>query len=219
MRIILILFILGAYLNIVKAQFGYRVDLTRHSYQQKAAVIKDVTKVQINSFGIQIGTEYWFRLKNYRVEFLPGIHLATDFGKNSVYQNYEITDIQLLGLFPILLYPLSFKDDCNCPTFKKQGSKLNKGFHFILQPGMAVNRRNVNHDSITTSSTVLIPIVGIGAGLDFGLNRLLTLTPFIMYTAYINDLIKATEKLEVKTKHQSINIGLRMRIHSNRKKF
>lgn len=203
----------------VIAQLGYEVDLTRHTYKQLDGSLSSVPDVDITSFGVQVGCQYWFRLKRQRVEFIPGFHIAADLGTQSEFHNYGITNVQGIVAFPVLIYPFSFKDDCNCPTFKKQGNVINKGLHLIIHTSATFNKRNVEHDSVSTNTSAFVPSIGIGAGLDLGISRILTLTPFIIYQKYIRDKLETIENHEVIVSHESLNIGVRLRITQNRRKY
>ena len=82
--------------------------------------------------GIQFGIDYWARLKNYRVEFLPELNFSrfTRFWAN---EDGVITEEKINSNFLGLhlntnFYVFDFKGDCDCPTFSKQGNDLQKGF-------------------------------------------------------------------------------------------
>jgi len=134
--------------------------------------------------GFKVGIDYWFRLKKRRVEFTPEFnfsHFKTQYTsskdedftfKSNVYGLHLNTNI----------YPLNFKDDCNCPTFKKDGQLIEKGFHFILSPGVNYFDLSINKDAYKTSDIVFS--AGLGVGLDIGLNDYLTVTPMAMYHRY-----------------------------------
>lgn len=218
MRCVLLLLGLIFCSNRIVAQVGYQLDFSRHTYNLNGSGIHSPNE-SIHSLGGEIGIQYWWRLKNRRVEFIPGFHIATDNGRKNSLQNYDLTSIQAALLVPVLIYPLSFKDDCNCPTFKKQGTLIKKGLHFIVQPGLTVNRRNIAQDSISTSGVTTSVVLGIGAGLDLGLNRSLTLTPFILYQTYLNDKIMKDEHTKLEAAHNNLQAGLRIRINHSKSRF
>ncbi|MFN8281225.1 MAG: hypothetical protein U0V49_13180 [Saprospiraceae bacterium] len=218
MRCIILILVLIFCSNWMNAQVGYQLDFSRHAYQLNGSSSNSPNE-SLHSLGGEIGIQYWWRLKNRRVEFTPGFHIATDIGRKNSFQNYNLTNIQAALLVPVQIYPLSFKDDCNCPTFKKQGTFFKKGLHFIVQPGLSVNRRNIAHDSIATSDVTITVVLGIGAGLDIGLNRSLTLTPFVLYQIYLNDKIMIDDHTVLETGHNSIHAGLRLRIHQSKSRF
>lgn len=129
----------------------------------------------------KIGIDYWFRLKKVRVEFSPEVNFSQfkdDYSPN-LDDNYDFK-ANVFGLhLNTNIYPLNFKDDCNCPTFKKDGQILDKGFHFILSPGLNYYDLKINDDSYATSDLVFS--AGLGVGLDVGLTDYITLTPMVMY--------------------------------------
>lgn len=145
--------------------------------------------------GYKIGIDYWFRLKKVRVEFTPELNfsqfkeeytspLDDQFTfKNNIYGLHLNTNI----------YPLNFKDDCNCPTFKKDGQVIEKGFHFIISPGVNYFDLSINKDEYQTNDIVFS--AGLGIGLDVGLTDYMTITPLVMYHRYFDadweDLDKA----------------------------
>ncbi|MEP7195612.1 MAG: hypothetical protein ABI851_03785 [Saprospiraceae bacterium] len=214
MRAVSLILILLCFQKTISSQIGYELNLSSHNLYQKQSN-RNPNPVDIQSYGLQLGGQYWFRLKNYRVEFIPGIHLGTEFSQKKNYSSYKITDVHLLTSIPLLIYPLNFKEDCNCPTFKKSGKKFEKGFHLIVQPGLSFNRRNINHDSVTLVKNNMTPILGLGAGMDIGINRLMTITPFILYSIYFNDCLLKTEKEIIEIQHHSINVGVRIRLYKN----
>lgn len=125
--------------------------------------------------GNEIALGYWFRLPKKRVEFLPTIYYA---GSNSPSSPVEGGAIKLqeYGLeFKVNIYPFDFGGDCDCPTFGKQGPKLEKGFFVQLAPGysfydLGLSEAGLNGGNGFTYSG--------GIGLDIGVTNLLTITPY-----------------------------------------
>lgn len=201
------------------SQIGYQIDLSRHTIVQKSTPSGLTPKVDLKTYGAMFGSQYWFRLKNYRLEFIPGAHIGAVFNTAKDVKDYEIKDIYFLMDIPALLYPLKFKEDCNCPTFKKEGNILEKGFHIIGQAGFALNFRSLNHDSISVSKTTFTPVLGAGFGLDIGINKSLTLTPFILYTSFFTDFLGRSDFDRIDISHHSLNAGLRLKIYKPKSKF
>ncbi len=150
--------------------------------------------------GYKVGLEYWFRLKKVRVEFTPELN----FSQFKTQYTSPIDDVynfkqNIYGFhLNTNIYPLSFKDDCNCPTFKKDGQVIEKGFHIILSPGINYFDLSINKDSYKTNDIVFS--AGLGVGLDIGLTDFLTITPVVMYHRYFEveweDLDKALNYLD-----------------------
>lgn len=110
---------------------------------------------------------YQTRLSRVRLEFLPGIH----------YQKYWTREhsTEAAGLIvPVLLYPLDFLNDCDCPTFSKKGEWFKKGFYFKVTPAWSSFTRSAEPLSSVFST-------GAGAGIDFGLSDFITFSPFLEY--------------------------------------
>lgn len=136
--------------------------------------------------GIQFGVDYWFRLKNYRVEFLPELSYSrfariynVDEGKEDYFTS------QFLGLhFNTNFYIFNFKGDCDCPTFSKEGNSLEKGFFIQLAPGVDYIFNSYTSDDESQKANDIVPSIGIGIGVDFGLTDLLTVTPMVKIHHY-----------------------------------
>ncbi|MFT5384128.1 MAG: hypothetical protein ACI8VT_003263 [Saprospiraceae bacterium] len=173
--------------------------------------------------GYKVGLDYWFRLKKVRVEFTPELNFSQFKAeytspiddkytlKNNIYGFHLNTNI----------YPLSFKDDCNCPTFKKDGQVIEKGFHIILSPGVNYFDMSINKDDYKTKDVVFS--AGLGVGLDVGLAEYITITPLVLYHRYFNadweDLDKALNYLDelpanasTTTSFNQFFFGVRLRI-------
>jgi len=145
---------------------------------------------QILKNSLEFGVNYWFRLKNKRVEFLPEISYALasqEFGASSFV--VDIASAERSAIYFNLntqIYPLDFEGDCNCPTFSKDGNLIKKGFYWLISPGIGYH--NVNTSFSIPAETIdveetgqLKPRLGIGAGLDIGIKDFLTVSPFILY--------------------------------------
>lgn len=124
-----------------------------------------------DSFDWEVGNEfalgYWFRLKNKRIEFIPTVYYAgTSAGE---------LDLQELGAaFNVNIYPFDFGGDCDCPTFGKQGPKLEKGFFIQLTPGYARYQLESPVADFESSGGFTF---GAGVGLDIGVTNFLTISP------------------------------------------
>jgi len=142
--------------------------------------ILDENNIQQN--GLHLGVEYGFRLKNKRLEFHPAIGYRFA-GKKEQY-SAQISSIDLD--FNTSIYPFDFGGDCDCPTFSKDGNLIKKGFFLELQPG--VGRQTLERiivvpdDDYIFNSEKIIWKLGIGAGLDIGLSKQITITPLVAHT-------------------------------------
>lgn len=126
--------------------------------------------------GWSAGLEYAFALRNTRLEFVPEANLTR-------YQadvlDLGALDANLISLFfNVRAYILDLKGDCQCPTFSKNGTTLTKGFYLELSPGYTMLLSNIQTSDVLYKGRSTNPSIALGAGLDFGLSKKLTLTPF-----------------------------------------
>lgn len=143
-------------------------------------------QIELLGEGPAFGVDYWFRLKNYRIEFLPELNIGlykADLGQNIT------TKVGLASLFfNTHFYLFDMKGDCDCPTFSKQGPKLEKGFYLELSPGLSwIHKKVVDAEGSEPEALQhksFSPSIGIGAGLDIGISDLVTVTPHIGYRYY-----------------------------------
>lgn len=178
-----------------KAQFGLNARYIKPNFS-------DVENENIVKFGIGGGIDYWFRLKTKRIEFMPEIG----------YENFE-TNIPGLKMnsfyfmFKTNFYLLNFNEDCNCPTFSKDGNTISKGFFISIAPEV----KSFTTEFIEKESTIVGGVV-LGAGIDFGITELLTITPNVGYeiTSNIND-----------ASYSALQLGIRtgFRFNNGKKKF
>lgn len=127
--------------------------------------------------GPTIGLDYWFRLKNYRVEFMPELNYSR-FTATPVAQLETQLDAYSF-FFNVHFYWLDFLGDCDCPTFSKAGNSLEKGFFLRLSPGISwLQQAYVLNDQRRETNT-WAPSLGAGAGFDFGLSDLVTVSPLV----------------------------------------
>ncbi len=123
-----------------------------------------------------LGIDYWFRLKQKRIEFQPTIQYA-DYGGI-----YEVRQVGLL--LHASIYPFDLDGDCNCPTFSKENELIKKGFYVRLTPGFghwAASAQKVRGFETADDLSVILPEIGLGIGLDIGISNLFTLTPQLRY--------------------------------------
>lgn len=144
--------------------------------------------------GWSLGLDYWVRLKNYRVEFLPELNYS-QFKKEGQtgYTNPADFSNRFYSFFlNTNIYPFDFAGDCNCPTFSKQGQFLKKGFFLQVSPGITYLQGKVTFEQPvvenekTFESTALAASIGAGAGLDIGISDFMTLTPMLSLRYFPN---------------------------------
>ncbi len=176
--------------------------------------------------GIQFGVDYWFRLKNYRVEFVPELSYSRF---KRIYNLDEVKEdnfnSQFLGLhFNTNFYVFDLKGDCDCPTFSKEGNSLEKGFFIQVAPGVDYIFNSYISDGTSQKSNDIVPSIGIGIGIDFGLTDLLTVTPMVKVHQYfgaewdeLNTIYEPTQSISEELNKNNITqlfaglrIGLRL---------
>lgn len=166
--------------------------------------------------GYAAALNYWFRLKNQRIEFLPEIS----------YEKYEATsrtssvEHRILGFyFNTNVYPFDFKGDCNCPTWSKSGNFFSKGFFIQVSPGVQYFNNRFTADVLYEDETFGWTI-GAGAGIDLGVTEFLTITPIIKtyYSPGINwsnlpDLYSnpVSADSSIRQLYAGIKLGFRLR--------
>ena len=125
--------------------------------------------------GYAVGLDYWFRLKNYRIEFSPELNYA--WFSESLAGGPDL-QYQYFSLFVNTnFYFLDFTGDCDCPTFSKQGTFLDKGLFLQLSPGLSSINVSIDEPDRKDLFNEIVPSIGFGLGFDLGVSDLLTITP------------------------------------------
>lgn len=201
-------------------QFGISAKYNNNSYKEWNNTVADqFSDPNFFSSSLEFGLNYWLRLKNRRIEFLPEITYSksetTDLSNFVDLESHSLTSYGFN--LNVQVYPLDFEGDCDCPTWSKDGNLIDKGFYWLLSPGyyqgkLATQSSSINTDEITISGLKL----GVGAGLDIGLNDLITISPFAMYQLYFgNDwltlpqLYSLDSNSETNTNNNQIQLGVR----------
>lgn len=186
-----------------------------------------------NSFlssSIEYGLNYWLRLKNQRIEFLPELTYgkmdATSFDASQDIYQAELTRIGLN--VNVQIYPLDFFNDCNCPTFSKDGNFVTKGFYWLVAPGVTSNAKKISYTVIesggearktASSDSNITPHIGVGMGLDIGVADIFTISPFLMYNlSFGHDWpelynvypVRPDETADTSSNISAFNVGLRL---------
>jgi hypothetical protein len=181
---ILVLLTLGFVLP-TSGQFGLNLSYTSPANSPDwDEAIADEDGLQ--SAGMGVALDYWFRLKNYRVEFLPEIGASWGAASRTIVDagvvgpvDADARWLQYHLLVNINLYPFDFEGDCNCPTFGKDGGVFKKGF--FLQAGAGASALRTEIEQYSDQNSSIAGIFHVGAGLDIGAGEYLTLTPWVRY--------------------------------------
>jgi len=206
MKILVTLFLLGAFSINSLAQVALSAR-----YLSNSSEARDEYTAAESGFdsGFEVGIGYWFRLKNKRMEFTPELSYAQMNG--STYSN---TSLALNA--NILIYPLDFHSDCDaCPTFSKDGGLIKKGFYWIISPGVW-QFDSENPVLPLEKQSSLTYRLGVGAGLDFGVTNLLTVSPFAMYNITGKALAVG---LDQSASMSQIHLGLRATLRFDKNKW
>ena len=137
----------------------------------------DFNETELIGNGFSLGVDYWFRLKNARVEFLPELNFSLF---QQVTANESRLNAHWLSLyFNTNLYLFDLKGDCNCPTFSKQGTLFQKGFFVQVSPGLSLMNHSIRlpEDGDKLRTTMFAFSIGGGVGFDIGVSDLITVTP------------------------------------------
>lgn len=174
-------------ISVAFAQFGIRAtysNATASGWEQAIEKYSGKTDFNFNSLGF--GVDYWFRLKNQRIEFMPTLHYASSSTEISFQRDVSIRgfDIRTVGLqLNTHIYFLDFKGDCDCPTWSKSEPWVEKGLFLLVSPAIDYQlfdystMSNIGETS-TVNSTDLNFNIGVGLGLDIGVSDLITITPY-----------------------------------------
>lgn len=168
------------------SQFGVRVKYNMNTFSDWDQFLEENTTGNIDKIfpsTIELGVDYWFRLKKLRIEFMPEV--AMGLKTKSRYESIGAeTDLSYFAFnLNTQIYAFDLTGDCDCPTFSKQGPSLKKGFFFNIAPGLLLNTKEISletSDPSSKSSQVNLRI-GVGVGYDIGISNLFTITPSVMY--------------------------------------
>ncbi len=136
-----------------------------------------------SSYMPKIGINYWFRLRDIRIEFLPEITVGYA-SKSLAEGQYQKLKLGVGGY--VLIYPLDLMNDCDCPTFSKKNNLLKNGWFvgLMLNGGFLYDqfKPTANVDNIVKQHG----FIGAGAttGIDIGINDLVTLSPYVQLTQH-----------------------------------
>lgn len=192
MRYIFLLVVISMLASELTAQFSIFAKYQPNNIEWQDDWNSYVSADEIYSQSTVLGASYWMKLKEYRVEFHPGISYTSSTSKVNRDQTinngdgiiFDELSFKGIGIeMPVHIYFLDFEGDCNCPTFAKDGSFLSKGLYFFITPGFNFNTYSVNgsgldsepfsredKDNVLTAST--------GLGVDIGIGNLITISPY-----------------------------------------
>jgi len=219
---VLFLFIASA-----NAQFGVAFKYEKNNYSEWNNKV-DFENDRIFQNDVSIGVNYWFRLKKHRIEFLPEISYTLKNTEKSISgivpsPIFEM-DLTRIGLqFHTQIYPMDLEGDCNCPTWGKDNDFIKKGLYFSLSPGIDYLIPNATFEQSDVELDPLIAFkIGAGLGIDIGINKQFTISPFILFNYYPSIDGKPVEDLfyticggcepfiDYQTSNTQVNPGIRL---------
>ena len=133
------------------------------------------------SQGVEASAYYWFRLKDKRIEFLPEVGYAFISDPQGI--DFTLNVDYAFAAFNVDFYLFDLLNDCDCPTFSKQGNFFQRSFFIEVSPGVDYQFIE-SYDAIsnfTYDDQSLSFRIGLGIGFDIGISDLLTITPLIKY--------------------------------------
>jgi len=181
-QFLIFLFLLGFCFS-AQGQFGLTIkqNFNDFPFWNDRASNALTSDIELFTNGQELGLDYWFRLKNKRIEFLPQAAFSisrTDIVNDDFVDGYSLN--QALFNLNINIYFLDLKNDCDCPTFSKQGNFLTKGLFLQLSPGLVYSFEKINYVPSTSESISTNDFsykLGVGLGIDIGITDLFTITP------------------------------------------
>jgi len=219
--------LIGSYLAL-SAQFSISAKYGINSYPDWESII-DGTPYEGDKFigdGIEYGFSYWFRLKDYRVEFMPEVSFqsleTSNSGDNTPNLNWDFSKQSYYLTFNTLIYTLDIEGDCNCPTWGKDGSFIEKGFFVGISPGIAYHtlETTIVNDPLGMGSTSINKFafrIGASVGLDIGITKWITITPYAtanftpgLTWDNLQNFVDLSKPGDVATKIWQIQPGLRL---------
>jgi hypothetical protein len=159
-------------------QIGFRGGYGTYSFDdwKTAAYNNEPSKTsEFLNTGFHLSVDYSFRLKKRRIEFLPAVSYY-NYGQSTI-NDKKYTASSLDFAFNTHIYILDLEEDCDCPTFSKQGNTIKKGFFFHIAPIAKYFLQDIN---ATGTNAFAIGLKG-GLGLDIGINDLFTISPILSY--------------------------------------
>lgn len=187
MKRLLLCFILGwhFFLSDVTAQTGVHVITGWQNYQSWKA-IADESEIEWRAqppatyYGFAL--DYWFRLENLRIEFLPSLEYTRTYTDKSNHINTQLENWHWQRMsvhWNTNFYLLEMQDDCTCPSFSKQGNFIENAFFVSLGLGATYYSGAISgHYDGMSELKQFAPVLSLGTGLDFGLSDFLTITPY-----------------------------------------
>ncbi|MEZ4907907.1 MAG: hypothetical protein R2771_09795 [Saprospiraceae bacterium] len=178
-------FIIGFNSTQLNGQIGIEIIGVDSKFNEWDKLIDDYANEDYNFFDYEVGggINYWFRLKEYRVEFTPGFYyLYSKFKYDNPSCSYEYHYQSLGTEFDINLYPFDFMRrtyEKDCPSFNNRGQWFSKSFFFQFSPGLYVSKMDLSGKDIIDYD--MAGKFDFGIGVDMKLSNHILLAPILKY--------------------------------------
>ncbi|MEM1120323.1 MAG: hypothetical protein AAGJ18_07720 [Bacteroidota bacterium] len=121
--------------------------------------------------------------ENYRVQFY--LHAQRNQFESSLdARNFKLAQNTFSLSSKIFL--LSLEADCDCPTFSRDAGILEKGFFIEIIPGFSNFQAEASEATVISEDDGWSFKLGLGMGLEVGLNDYVTISPFVRFNRYFN---------------------------------
>lgn len=175
------------------SQYTISYRYAKNTYDQWNTVTTDNAFPQNH----ELALGYYFKLPKFRVEFLPELVYGTKSSASLRVRGHEGSNVSqsyaALSI-PIHFYLFNMKDDCDCPTFSKQGPKFLHSLSVFAAPRVRYTIRSFEH---MQEDANIIPSLGLGVAYDIGISDLITFTPHLGIHLNFNDEWKSTVTKDV----------------------
>jgi len=191
-------FILLSFWETSTAQLGFNSQYRQQDFRVWNEMISDFTGVPHELFGktYTFGIDFGFDSPGYRISFFPELNYqfsSTRFDEGSA--AFEFSLVRYAFVFKTFVYPLDLlsKKSMECPSFYRGMDKFTKGWFIAVLPELAYSAKNLlingvqndNMESLEDAGTIFN--FGFGTGLDIGLTKYLSISPFISYGFIIGE--------------------------------
>lgn len=141
--------------------------------------------------------------ENYRIQF--HLNAGTTFSKTSLTdRTFQLRQIDLALSSKIFL--LSLEADCDCPTFSRDAGLLEKGFYVEFIAGASSYNAQLR-DVIEVNDKGFGLKLGLGIGLEIGINDQITVSPYVRYNRFFNNEWSGLQAAIVDLDNAEPNIG------------
>ena len=181
-NLLFLLLMIFSSIGALHAQFGIQASYRFNqadNWKLSDGVSDPSFDIDLLGDGWSIEVDYWFRLKNKRIEFLPALNYGSYNSFDVDVQNFDISNTVFSFFLNTNFYLFDLGSDCNCPTFNKQDDLLKKGFFLQVSPGFSRFSNEIKDAQGSNTVTANAFSIGGAIGLDIGLSEIVTLTPLV----------------------------------------